>query len=57
MGPRVDLVLCGSGQLTGSQKTQFAVSLVDLEGPPVNQVNYSHFHKNLAGEVEMQCGR
>ena len=49
MGPRVDLVLYGSGQLTGSQKTHFAVSPVNLEGPSVDQVNYEHFHKYLAG--------
>ena len=50
MGPRVDLVLCGNGQLTRSQKTQSVVSLVDLEGPLVDQVNYMHFHKHLADE-------
>ena len=50
MGPRVDLLHCGSGQLTGSQKTQYVVSLVDLEGPLVDRVNYKHFHKNLSGE-------
>ena len=36
-------------QLTGNQKTQSAVSPVDLKGPLVNQVNYEHFHKYLAG--------
>ena len=30
MGPQVDLVLGGSEQLTGSQKTQSAVSPVDI---------------------------
>eukprot|EP00268_Persea_americana_P024144 TRINITY_DN23627_c0_g1_i8.p1 TRINITY_DN23627_c0_g1~~TRINITY_DN23627_c0_g1_i8.p1 ORF type:complete len:119 (+),score=6.29 TRINITY_DN23627_c0_g1_i8:224-580(+) len=50
MSPRANLVLCGSGQLTGSQKTQSAMSPVDLEGHPVDRVNYRHFHKHLAGE-------
>ena len=50
MGPRVNLVLCGSGQLTGSPKTQPAVSPIDLEGLLVDWVNYRHFHEHLAGE-------
>ena len=52
MGPRVDLVLCGNGQLTESRKTQSAVSPVDLEGPLVDRVNYRHFQKYLAGEED-----
>ena len=57
MGPRVDLAFCGNGQLTESHESQFCSVPGRHHGPPGRPGTLRHFHKHLAGGVEMQCGR